>query len=65
MIYQARTVERSEMIGASEKAQEQPVEPIRLSYANIDGPSVTLAYMADDKSHVRSLQYFAICVITC
>ena len=50
---QARTVEKSELLGASEKAQEQSVEPLRLANANLDGPTITLSYMADDKSHVR------------
>ncbi|KAF8529060.1 Vps52-domain-containing protein [Hysterangium stoloniferum] len=52
----ARTVERSEMLGAAEKTEEQPIEPVRLSNANIDGPSVTLAYMADNKSHKEPIE---------
>jgi len=28
----------------------------RLAYSKIDGPAVTLAYMADDKSYVSSSQ---------
>lgn len=56
---QARTVEKSELLGASEKAQEQSVESFRLANASLDGPSITLSYMADDKSHVRkSITFF-------
>jgi len=36
---------------------EKPTETYleRLSHARIDGPGVTLAYMADDKTHVTIL----------
>ncbi|KAF8517831.1 Sac2 family-domain-containing protein [Gautieria morchelliformis] len=47
----ARVTERSELLGASEKAREQAVEPTRLANADLDGPSITLSFMADDKSH--------------
>ncbi|KIJ56720.1 hypothetical protein M422DRAFT_218326, partial [Sphaerobolus stellatus SS14] len=52
----ARTTERLELIGASEKAQEHPVDVARLGYADIEGQSVTLAYMADDKSHKEPME---------
>lgn len=29
----------------------------RLQYAKIHGPGVTLAYMADDKTHVRRYRF--------
>jgi hypothetical protein len=50
---QGRVTDRSELLGASEKAREHPVDPSRLANADLDGPSITLSYMADDKSHVR------------
>ncbi|KAF8591436.1 vacuolar sorting protein, partial [Ramaria rubella] len=52
----ARTIEKSELLGAPEKALERPIEPIRLANANIDGPSITLSFMADDKAYKEPIE---------
>ncbi|KAJ6628776.1 hypothetical protein B0H10DRAFT_1777258 [Mycena sp. CBHHK59/15] len=46
----SRSVEKLETIVSSER--DTTFDPERLSYAKIEGPGVTLAYMADDKTHV-------------
>ncbi|KAG6869319.1 hypothetical protein C0993_000072 [Termitomyces sp. T159_Od127] len=53
---QARFVEKHEPIVASERAQDAQVDLERLAYAKIVGPGVTLAYMADDKSHTAPIE---------
>ncbi|KAJ7904667.1 vacuolar sorting protein [Mycena olivaceomarginata] len=45
----ARTVEKLETIVVSER--DLAVDTERLAYGKIEGPGVTLAYMADDKGH--------------
>ncbi|KAF9076804.1 vacuolar sorting protein [Rhodocollybia butyracea] len=48
----ARTTEKFEtIVNEAEKLDNAPVDVVRLSNAQFDGPSVTLAYMADDKTH--------------
>ncbi|KAG8932947.1 hypothetical protein FRC02_000298 [Tulasnella sp. 418] len=49
----ARVIEKSTMIGniSSDPSAQEFMDPERLSYAKLDGPSVTLAYMADDRQH--------------
>lgn len=42
--------------GAGEKKEEDEVDEGRLAYARIDGPGVTLAYMADTKTHVEPIE---------
>ncbi|QRW15915.1 vacuolar protein sorting-associated protein, Vps52/Sac2 family protein [Rhizoctonia solani] len=46
----ARTVEKSTLIGTlpSDGSPDPPPATDRLQYANLEGPGVTLAYMADD-----------------
>ncbi|OSC96811.1 Vps52-domain-containing protein [Trametes coccinea BRFM310] len=53
----ARTVEKSETIvsGAGESPDPE-TDPARLSYARVEGPSVVMAYMADDKNHKEPLE---------
>jgi len=47
-------VEKLETIVTAANGDTEPnVDIGRLAYAKIEGPSVTLAYMADDKTHVR------------
>jgi hypothetical protein len=52
-LYQDRTSERLEAIvdGAAD-AKDSNVELERLAYSKIEGPAVTLAFMADDKNYV-------------
>ncbi|ELU45944.1 vacuolar sorting protein [Rhizoctonia solani AG-1 IA] len=47
----ARTVEKSTLIGTlpSDGSPDPPPAADRLQYASLEGPGVTLAYMADDK----------------
>jgi hypothetical protein len=51
---QARTVEKDPGLVSALDSPERQIETYleRLSYARIEGPGVTLAYMADDKTHV-------------
>lgn len=49
---QIRVIEKPELITASEKEAITDVDMARLEYAKVDGPNITLAYMADDKNHV-------------
>ena len=48
---QNRTTDKFESIVSIHADANIPLE--RIQHAKIDGPGVTLAYMADDKSHVR------------
>ncbi|KAK7061930.1 vacuolar sorting protein [Favolaschia claudopus] len=52
----ARTVEKPETIVTSERAQDQALDPERLAYGKLEGPPVTLAYMADDKAHKEPVE---------
>lgn len=52
---QGRSVEKLEAIISNDRDKETTLDLERLANAKIDGPSVTLAYMADDKSHVSRL----------
>ena len=55
---QARTVEKSDIItNALESAQGYDIDANRLSYARVDGPSVTMAYIAEDKNYVSGLPF--------
>ncbi|KAF8076542.1 hypothetical protein FPV67DRAFT_421563 [Lyophyllum atratum] len=47
----ARSVEKHEPIVTSERENDLQIDLERLGYAKIEGPGVTLAYMADDKAH--------------
>ncbi|KAJ7639000.1 vacuolar sorting protein [Roridomyces roridus] len=55
----SRTVEKLESIVASERERDMVVDVDRLAYGRIEGPSVTLAYMADDKTHKEPLEALA------
>ncbi|KAF8195726.1 Sac2 family-domain-containing protein [Mycena galopus ATCC 62051] len=50
----ARTVEKLETIVLSER--DLAVDAERLAYSKIEGPGVTLAYMADDKAHKEPVE---------
>ena len=49
-------MEKSESItsGAGESLQGLEFDPNRLLYARVDGPSVIMAYMTEDKDYVRT-----------
>ncbi|KAJ7283936.1 vacuolar sorting protein [Mycena rebaudengoi] len=47
----ARSTEKLETIVSNERERDLNVDSDRLSYARIEGPAVTLAYMADDKAY--------------
>ncbi|KAJ3710382.1 vacuolar sorting protein [Lentinula raphanica] len=50
----ARTTEKFELIvNELEKSDDDPVDLERLSNSQFDGPSITLAYMADDKTYTE------------
>jgi len=54
VVYQTRSTDKFELITAGEKeGVEATLDLGRLSNASLDGPSVTLAYMADNKTHVN------------
>ncbi|KAF7332020.1 Vacuolar sorting protein [Mycena kentingensis (nom. inval.)] len=55
----SRTVEKFENIVSSERASDGVVDSGRLEYGSIEGPGVTLAYMADDKAHRAPLEALA------
>lgn len=48
----ARSVEKFESIVIGGKDDGTSIDSERLAYAKIEGPGATLAYMADDKTHV-------------
>ncbi|KAI0368152.1 Vps52-domain-containing protein [Pilatotrama ljubarskyi] len=52
-----RTIEKADNIvsGAGESPDPE-VDPTRLAYARVEGPSVVMAYMADDKNHKEPLE---------
>ncbi|KAF8607741.1 hypothetical protein BDV93DRAFT_603525 [Ceratobasidium sp. AG-I] len=54
----ARSVEKPTLIGAlpSETVPDLPPPTDRLQFANIEGPGVTLAYMADDSKNKEPLE---------
>ncbi|KAG5648929.1 hypothetical protein DXG03_000278 [Asterophora parasitica] len=49
----ARSIERHEPIVTIEQDKDLHINSERLSHARIEGPGVTLAYMADDKLHEK------------
>ncbi|KAF7301810.1 Vacuolar sorting protein [Mycena indigotica] len=55
----SRTVEKFEPIVSSERERDVVVDSNRLEHAKIEGPSVTLAYMADDKTHKSPIEALA------
>ncbi|OJT13105.1 Vacuolar protein sorting-associated protein 52 A [Trametes pubescens] len=53
----ARTIEKADNIASAPGESPDPeADPTRLSYARVDGPSVVMAYMADDKNHKEPLE---------
>ncbi|KAH9951693.1 Sac2 family-domain-containing protein [Amylocystis lapponica] len=54
----ARSVESADtiVVGAGESGPEPEVEVDRLSYAQIDGPGVAMAYMVDDKAYKEPVE---------
>ncbi|RDB22540.1 Vacuolar protein sorting-associated protein 52 A [Hypsizygus marmoreus] len=52
----ARSIEKHETIVSSERDKDFHFDQERLAYAKIDGPGVTLAYMADDKTHIEPIE---------
>ncbi|KAF7292359.1 Vacuolar sorting protein [Mycena chlorophos] len=54
-----RTVEKLEPIVSSERPGDALVDSDRLQHAKLEGPSVTLAYMADDKNHKAPVEALA------
>ncbi|KAG6821582.1 hypothetical protein H0H93_000091 [Arthromyces matolae] len=52
----ARNVEKHETIVNSEREKDFDVDLERLAFAKIAGPGVTLAYMADDKTHREPIE---------
>jgi hypothetical protein len=44
--------EKFENILANNSERDLKLDFSRLAHSSIDGPAVTLAYLADDKSHV-------------
>ncbi|KAJ7507967.1 vacuolar sorting protein [Mycena galericulata] len=55
----SRTVEKLETIVSTERDRDIAVDPERLVYSRIEGPGVTLAYMADDKTHKEPVEALA------
>ncbi|KAL0949390.1 hypothetical protein HGRIS_009454 [Hohenbuehelia grisea] len=52
-----RTTDKPELIVSNlERDKPLDVDLARLAYAKLDGPSVTLAYMADDKNHKEPIE---------
>ncbi|KAF8917919.1 Vps52-domain-containing protein [Mucidula mucida] len=51
-----RSTEVFEPIGSSSKPPPPEVDLQRLAYSRIEGPTVTLAYMADDRSHIEPIE---------
>jgi hypothetical protein len=58
-ILQARTTDKPSLIGTlpSESVPDLPPPTDRLQYSKLEGPGVTLAYMADDSKNVRPCIY--------
>ncbi|EPQ59401.1 hypothetical protein GLOTRDRAFT_55363 [Gloeophyllum trabeum ATCC 11539] len=52
----ARDVEKSEPLTAGGEVDTPEALSARLAFARIDGPGVTLAYMADDKAHKEPIE---------
>ncbi|KAF9464409.1 vacuolar sorting protein [Collybia nuda] len=52
----ARSAEKHETIVVSEREKDLQVDPERLEHSKIEGPGVTLAYMADDKGHKEPIE---------
>ncbi|KAH8830476.1 vacuolar sorting protein [Flagelloscypha sp. PMI_526] len=52
----ARTVEKYESIAAISSDKVPEPDQNRFKFAKIDGPAVTLAYIADDKNHKEPLE---------
>lgn len=54
MFSKARAFEKFENIVVSNNERDFKLDSSRLAHCSIDGPAVTLAYMADDKTYVGS-----------
>ncbi|GJJ07494.1 hypothetical protein Clacol_001696 [Clathrus columnatus] len=52
----SRTSERAEYITALDNTLEQSFDLKRLDYSRLDGPSVTLAHMVDDKNYKEPIE---------
>jgi len=61
-IIQARTVEKPESLVNPEPSPE--FNPSRLDSARIEGPSIALGYMGEDKAHVKSVSRRALLKLT-
>ncbi|KAF8631583.1 hypothetical protein AX15_002333 [Amanita polypyramis BW_CC] len=51
-----RTTEKFESITSNDPHTEMRVDLDRLAYAKLDGPAVTLSYMADDRAHKEPVE---------
>ncbi|KAF5388452.1 hypothetical protein D9615_000536 [Tricholomella constricta] len=51
-----RSIEKHEPIITSEREKDLHIDLERLGYARIEGPGVTLAYMADNKMHKEPIE---------
>ncbi|KAI0832302.1 Vps52-domain-containing protein [Trametes gibbosa] len=55
----SQTIEKADFIGQAPPEDGDPnaeIDYARLLYARVDGPSVVMAYMADDKNHKETLE---------
>ncbi|KAF8351571.1 vacuolar sorting protein [Amanita rubescens] len=52
----ARTTEKFDLVVSTDSNSETQVNLNRLEYAKLDGPAVTLSYMADDKTHKEPIE---------
>ena len=53
MLYQTRTSEKTELLGSISASGPEPTLNVeRLEHGRLDGPPVTLAYLAEEKSYV-------------
>jgi len=57
IVQQSRMAEKFQNIVTSNNECDTQLNLDRLAHSKIDGPAVTLAYMADDKSYVSSSQW--------
>ena len=53
---QARTIEKADTLVSEATEKKINVDIERLEHARIEGPGVTLAYMADDKTYVSAIR---------
>lgn len=61
ILLKSRISEKFENIVVSNNERDFELDSYRLNHSSIDGPAITLAYMADDKAYVGDEYFMSDC----